>query len=219
MERPFCRKEFLSGSYKILSRGRWANADLYLYRQGGVDWVIKDFAPCPFWVRRTWGRIMVRREYRALSRLNRIPGIPEEPFILDENAVCYRHIPGKTLRKTPAESISEVYFYGLEQLVGMMHDRRMVHLDIRNRRNILVTDEGKPALLDFQSSLNLERVPRFLHGLLKEIDLSGVYKSWQSKQPESLDSARMARLSAMEKKRCLWFFKGYPLGTRRDRRS
>ncbi len=219
METPFSRKEFLSGEYKTLSRGRWANADLYLYRHGQIDWVIKDFSACPFLVRRTWGRLMVKREYAALSRLNGIPGIPGDPFLLDEDAVCYRYTPGKTLRKTPAEFISDSYFYRLEALVKMMHARHIVHLDIRNRGNILVGWNGEPVLLDFQSSLDLDRVPRFLHKLLKEIDLSGVYKSWQSKQPESLDSARTARLCAMEKKRFLWIFKGYPLGTRRDRRS
>jgi len=101
----------------------------------------------------------------------------------------------------------------------MMHQRNMVHLDIRNQRNILVTDEGLPAVLDFQSSLNLENTPRALHKLLKDIDISGVYKNWFKKKPESLDNRRRAHLDALNKKRFLWFLKGYPLGTKTDRRS
>jgi hypothetical protein len=85
-------------------------------------------------------------------------------------------------------------------------------------RNILVTDDGMPALLDFQTSLFLGSIPAALHGFLKDIDISGVYKCWRKVSPASIDAERLRRLAEMEKKRVFWIFKGYPLGTRASRR-
>jgi RIO-like serine/threonine protein kinase len=111
------------------------------------------------------------------------------------------------------------FFRRLETLVHAMHRRHIVHLDIRNRRNVLVSEKGGPGLLDFQSSLNLDHVPRRLHRFLKEIDISGVYKLWELNDPASMDAERKARLAAVNRKRGLWVFKGYPLGTRKAPRQ
>ncbi len=40
-----------------------------------------------------------------------------------------------------------------------MHERGIVHLDIRYMRNIVVSDTGDPLLLDFQTCLFLNRIP------------------------------------------------------------
>lgn len=216
---PFTRKDLAAGEIRIISKGRWGNADLYQFKSGGKTWVVKDFLPCPPVIRKTWGRFMVQREFKALSTLKGIDGIPADPFLMDRFALCYRFVPGEILKDTPPEMISDDYFYELEELVRTMHRRNMVHLDIRNQRNILVTQDAKPVILDFQSSLNLENTPRLFHKIMKDIDISGVYKNWIKKKPESLDGVRRAHLEALNKKRFLWFFKGYPLGTRPDRRS
>ena len=162
---------------------------------------------------------MVKREYQALLKLAGIPGIPKDPFLLDDYAVCYRFIPGKILRDVPSESLCDDFFYRFEHLVKTIHDRNMAHLDVRNRRNIIVDEDGEPALIDFQSSINLERAPKFLHKLFKDIDLSGVYKNWNHKKPETLDKTRKAHLDALNRMRFLWFLEGYPLGTKTDRRD
>ena len=84
-----------------------------------------------------------------------------------------------------------------------MHARNLVHLDIRNRRNILVTDDGKPSLLDFQSCLNLERIPNFFHNILIDIDFSGVYKNWYKVKPRLLDDKRKTRLISDVMRTCI----------------
>lgn len=219
MKKPFTRKDLAPGRHEILCKGRWANADLYLFSQGRDRWVIKDFAPCPPFIRRTWGRLIARREYQAFMKLKGIPGIPSAAFMLDDYAVCYRYIAGRTLKETPPEAVSPDFFLKLENLVTRMHERHLVHLDIRNRRNILVTEAGEPSLLDFQTSLHLEHMPRFLGNLLKDVDLSGVYKNWNNTQPETLDAGRKARLITLNKKRSFWLFKGYPKLIKGERRK
>jgi RIO-like serine/threonine protein kinase len=219
MKSPFIRNDISASRNKVLSKGRWANADIYLYRHEGVDWVVKDFMPCMPLVRATWGRLMVRREFAALSKLQSIPCVPQDPFMLDKFALCYRFIEGKTLGDTAPEEINEDFFLQLEDLVNRMHALNQAHLDIRNRRNIIVDASGNPALLDFQNSVNLERTPRALRNLLKDIDLSGVYKNWNKYKPDSLDSARKAKLDALNRIRSFWMFKGYPSWMKGDRRS
>lgn len=218
MQKPFTRKDLNAGSINILSRGRWGNADLLRFRRGGDIWVVKDFSPCTPMIRKTWGRFMVRRECNALQKLSGLRGIPDQPFLLDKYAVCYRYVPGRTLRCTAPEQINDTFFLRLEELVKKMHKLNVVHLDIRHQSNILVSEEGNPVLLDFQSVLHLERIPGFLHRFLKNIDLSGVYKNWINIKPEQFDDTRRSLLNALNRKRFLWFFKGYPLGTRKKRR-
>jgi len=216
---PFTPEDIKKHPPRILAKGRWANADLSLFESDATTWVIKDFSPCHMLVRNTVGIFMVRRELRALKRLQGIAGIAADPFRLNPFAVAYHYIPGTTLKESRRTgAVTPDFFLLLEELVQRMHERGIVHLDIRYMRNILITPEGTPALLDFQTSLALDRIPRMFHHLLKAIDLSGVYKCWQKVCPGTMDSERLALFEAIQKKRSLWIFKGYPLGTRTSRR-
>ncbi|NOY70690.1 MAG: hypothetical protein GXP53_14585 [Deltaproteobacteria bacterium] len=217
--RPFTRAGIVRGQTKFLARGRWANADLMLCRVAGSHWVVKDFSACPDPIKNTWGVWMVRREFNAFLRLAGLDGIPAQPFLVDRYAVAYRFMPGKTLRDISPDVLTREFFLSFESLVLEMHARGLVHLDLRNRRNILFMDNGRPGILDFQSYINLCFVPGFLHRLLKEIDLSGVYKIWNNSRPDLMDKARMDRLFAMNRKRGLWVLKGYPMGTKGRRRG
>ena len=217
--KPFTIEDLKKNPPRTLAKGRWANADLSLFDDGAAPWVIKDFSPCAAPVRHTVGVFMVRRELQALIRLQGIPGIAADPFRLSPFALAYRYIPGMTLKESRRSgSITPDFFLQLEDIVRRMHERNLVHLDIRYMRNILITPEGTPAIIDFQSSLALDHIPRMFHGPLRAIDLSGVYKCWQAVCPGTMDAERSALFEAVQKKRSLWIFKGYPLGTRFSRR-
>jgi serine/threonine protein kinase len=217
--KPFTLEDIRANPPRVLSRGRWANADLFLFDAGEYTWVIKDFSPCRMPVRYTIGIFMARRELQALKRLQGIPGIAADPFRLSLFALAYRYVPGTTLKEARRTGVvTPRFFEELEVLVQRMHERGIVHLDIRYMRNILITPEGEPALLDFQSGLMLDRIPRMFHAPLKAIDLSGVYKCWHNICPDTMGPERTALLGAVQKRRSLWIFKGYPLGTRTSRR-
>ena len=218
MNKPFARKDMDCQKLKILNTGRWGNADIFEYQHNGKKWAIKDFRPCPWLVRQTLGRLMVRRELKALKRLNGLQGIAEDSFQLDDFALCYLYIDGKTLKRAKQEKmpLTPDYFLNLENLVKQMHARNIAHLDIRNLKNILITSNGQPGIIDFQSSVLLDRVPGVLHRLLKNIDLSGVYKCWHKISPETMDKSRSDLLTAMNRKRRLWVLKGYPFSRKND---
>ena len=99
-----------------------------------------------------------------------------------------------------------------------IHERDIVHLDIRYRNNILVTDDGDPAVIDFQSYFRLNRLPSFLRQPLKEVDLSGVYKRWNRTYPGTLNEERLAILERINRKRRYWPLKGY-MGIKRSQGS
>ena len=90
-----------------------------------------------------------------------------------------------------------------------MHRQQLVHLDLRNANNILVTSAGEPALIDFQSALSTRRMPTCLRKLLERLDLSGIYKHWAQLAPESLGTSREKILLWQLRVRKWWRFRGY----------
>lgn len=212
------RKDLENGKTGILSCGRWANADIYRVRKDGTEWSVKDFYNCPPVIRTTWGKWMVQRELKALIRLEGLMGVPQHAGLLDAFALRYQYIPGRPLNEVPGKRLKQDFFFKLEALVRQMHDRNIVHLDLRYKRNILVNDSGDPVILDFQSSLTHLFLPAVVKAFLKDIDMSGVYKHWLQKQPDTMDTKRREELEKLNKRRPLWRIKGYPMGFRGERR-
>ena len=133
----------------LLHKGRWGNANIVKVVRDGDAWIVKDFLHCWLPVRHTWGTSMVANELRALARLAGIRGIPESPFRVDPFAFGYRFVEGMTLRHADRDRITTSYFLELESLVREMHARGIAHLDLRNKRNVLITPQGRPAIIDF----------------------------------------------------------------------
>jgi hypothetical protein len=78
-----------------------------------------------------------------------------------------------------------------------------------------VTDRGGPLILDFQSHVDLRRLPRFLVRILVAVDRAGVYKHWAIRAPGTMGEEREAYLRRMNAWRRYWILKGY-LGVRQD---
>jgi RIO-like serine/threonine protein kinase len=212
---PFTRAEFEQGERRPLSEGRWANAVLYRFERGGRSWVVKDFASRSFMVRNLIGRLLVRREHRWLRRVDGITAAPRDAFRLDAHALAYRFVPGRSLRLTAGSELAPGFFPALEQSLRQMHSQaRVVHLDLRNAHNILVTDAGEPLLLDFQSCLGTRLLPPPLRRFAERIDLAAIYKHWTRRSPGTLGPERAAALARMNLLRPLWVLRGY-IGARR----
>jgi RIO-like serine/threonine protein kinase len=213
---PFTREQIERAPRDVLSRGRWANAVLSLHRHGGEFWVVKDFRPRAFAVRNTIGRLLIRREVRALRRLAGVAGVPARAFRLDAHALAYVFVPGVPLSRADLGQRATDFFARLERLLFEVHAvGGIVHLDVRNGRNVLVTEEGKPVLLDFQSCIGTRWMPASLRRWAERLDLAGMYKHWERKSPETLDEPRRDLLARANWWRRLWPLRGY-LGIRRS---
>jgi RIO-like serine/threonine protein kinase len=199
----------------VLAEGRWANAVLYLVEQAGRTWVVKDFRPRPFIVRHTIGRILVSREHRALRRLRGIAGVPQDAFRIDACALAYAFVPGRILSHAQLGARAGEFFVALEAVLRRVHAQAgIVHLDVRTGSNILVTDQGEPMLIDFQSHLGTAWIPARIRRWLERFDMAGVYKHWARISPDTMGDARQQHLAEMNRWRRLWILRGY-LGVRK----
>jgi len=198
---------------RVLQNGRWANARVSLVWWRGERWVVKDFSMRPLLLRAIIGVLLIRRELAAARRTAGLQGMPNPARRIHRYAFMYPYIPGVPLRGIDPQTLPEGFFPKLEALVGAMHRRGLVHLDLRNARNLLVDACGNPCLLDFQSHLSIVNVPRFLRNWMREVDLSGVYKHWQRLDPDGLDPGRRAVFDRIRWRRRWWPFRGY-LGIR-----
>lgn len=214
----FNRDVFLSAERKLLRDGQWANARVELVLIDGVDWTVKDFSSRSWWVRNSVGRFLLRRELRVLQRLHGIAGISPASFRIDAFAMATRFLPGRILAQVRADEVTPDFFLQLEALVRSMHARKLVHLDIRGPKNLLLQPDGTPGIIDFQSSLSTRWLPGFLRRILEDIDIGGVYKRWNLWQPQTLDAGRRAVFERGNRLRRFWMLRGYPtLGTKRRR--
>lgn len=206
----FSRAHLERGPRHRLSEGRWANAVLYRYERGGESWVVKDFAPRAFLVRNLIGRFLVRRELAGLRRVQGVAIAPRDAFRVDAHALAYRFVPGVSLRLTARSAVGGDFFRALEQGLRQVHSgARLVHLDLRNAHNILVTDAGEPSLLDFQSWVGTRWLPSWLRRFAERIDLAAIYKHWAKRSPDTLGEERAAALASMNRVRPLWVLRGY----------
>lgn len=213
----FAREEFERSARTLLRDGRWANARVWRAEIGGGVWVVKDFAPRSAWVRNLIGRLLLRRELRALRRLEGIDGVPSAAFRVDAHAIAARYVDGETLGKVAPEALTTRFFESLERLLQSIHARGIVHLDLRGTGNLLMRPDGRPAVIDFQAAVRTDRMPRALRRLLDDIDLAGVYKKWVECDRDSMGPVRLAVLARINRWRRLWVFRGYA-GVRKTRR-
>src|SRR5690606_2418709 len=157
--------------------GRFANAIVFRYRDDDYDLVIKDYSHCPAIVRKTVGRLFIAHEAKTLKRLQGIQGVAPQGYKLSDLMLAYPYTEGSSLSvlRRRGKRLPPAFFRELEGTVRQMHQRGVVHLDMRNLGNILCGQDGRPYLIDFQSALSFARLPRWLQPLLRATDLSGVY--------------------------------------------
>ena len=115
------------------------------------------------------GRLLARREERFMERLAGIDGIPVSLGAVEvegrrlTNAVAHEWIEGHALAEE--ERVNDQFFPRLAALLAEAHRRGVAHVDLHKRENILVDDDGRPHLIDFQISFALPRSNRLVAGL------------------------------------------------------
>lgn len=235
MSTPVKREDWEKPGVCCLSQGRAGNATVYRLETPDGVVVIKDFRPCPWWIRWTWGRWMVAHEYRLMKCLEGVEGVPQKLFLVDKYAFGMEFLKGITVseynhrfREKMCGRIPEVFlkeeiplsFYrDLERLVCKMHRRKVTHLDARNAKNVLILPGWKPALIDFQSGVYIQKwFPRWVKKILQLADLSSVYKHYYCNcvrngeivEGKGAFPASRARLFVSHiKLRKLWVLEGY----------
>jgi hypothetical protein len=100
------------------------------------------------------GRRLAAREGRALARLADLPLFPRvlgpvhAGGKLLRNAVARSFIAGHPLASD--ERVGPDFFAELRASLLAMHERGIAYVDLHKRENVIVGDDGRPYLVDFQ---------------------------------------------------------------------
>jgi predicted Ser/Thr protein kinase len=114
------------------------------------------------------GRYLARHEahlLRLLAGLAQVPRLCGEVFVdgvVARHAVAHPYIEGHPLAEF--ERVGDDFFIILARLLDQLHALDIAYVDLHKRENIIVGDDGRPHLIDFQVSFALPRGPvtRFL---------------------------------------------------------
>jgi hypothetical protein len=152
--------------------------------------VVKAWDP-PGRVASWWARMLVGREIRHYQILAGMRGIPRLVGVLGPSAFALQYIAGERLsgRMDHARMVA-----GLDDLTVVLrglHERRFVHLDLHQKRNVLVDECGAAWLVDLGQGLDCSRGwRRLLFGSLANIDRAGLSKFRVRYAPETIDPAK-----------------------------
>ncbi len=195
------RREYEERAGPNIAKPRWYKPVLRPISIRGVAALVKDYAPCPILWRQTYGRQMVERESAIYRSLAGVRGVTRYLGDLDAFAFAVEMIEGKPVKEFKGTALCEGFVDRFRDAVLAMHARGIVHLDLRQRRNVLVGPGGEPAIIDFASGIRLPP-DSALFRLLRVPDLTAVAKLREKHEPDRLTEEER-RLIAIERLRPL----------------
>lgn len=140
-----------------------------------------------------------------------VPGVPACHGRLGRTGFVHAFVEGHPLQRR--ERVNDAFFPRLRALLEALHARGMAYVDLEKRENILVGDDGRPWLIDFQISypgpeldkvINRRQGPGTLHRLfpcglrrylfarLMRADHYHLLKHWRRHRPDQLTAEQIA---------------------------
>jgi hypothetical protein len=145
------------------------------------------------------GRLITHNELCNLRRCEGLVGVPNILARVGPTTYLYEYIEGACL--DPKRAVPADFFDRLLGVLRQIHERGLVHFDLHKRGNILVGDDGRPYIIDFQLSTYIgdrllisRRLSAHLRRRLQAYDLYHLYKHKRRCYPAGLTEAEL-RLS------------------------
>ena len=200
------REDIEKGSVRLI-KGRFGKPDLNRVEVEGRSLMVKDVRNKNFFLRWTLGLWLIHKEWTIYSRLSGTKSIPQPIDRIDRFAFAMEFIPGRSILR--GEPLPPSFLPELEKVLREVHGRGVVHLDLRHKGNILVTEKGEPFLIDFNSSFAFKGkgfLRRFLFPLLRWVDYGGLLKLKKRISPSLMTPEERAFVKRFDRLRRLWFF-------------
>jgi len=143
---------------------------------------------------RPFAAAMSRHEYRIYEMVADLEGVPRLGPRHGPRGYFHEYIEGRTLHEIPRGSpLAEDFFDRLRRLIERIHERRIFYLDLNKQGNIIVAQDGRPYLIDYQICMHFPQrrgwygrwSDRVFRTLIGE-DIYHVYKHKRRFQPERL---------------------------------
>lgn len=155
-----------------------------------------------------WSGLMNWREYQIYKNLVDIEGVPALGPRLGWNGYFHEYVEGKTLFEIKKESgvVPDSLFVDLRRIIDTLHSRRIFYVDLNKLGNIIVGDDGKTYLIDYQISLPfpksgvLAALTKPIFALLAQDDIYHLYKHKSYFQPEKMseEEKQLAKKSQLK---------------------
>jgi serine/threonine protein kinase len=201
------KREEIQHRVVCFSKGKGGKPDLNQTEVEGRSLMVKDVRRKNFFLRWTLGLWLIHKEWKIYSRLAGIKGIPRPIERIDRFAFAMEFVSGKPIQRE--EPLPPSFFHELERVLGEVHERGVVHMDLRHKGNILISEKGEPFLIDFNSSFAFKEKGfrrRYLFPILRWVDYGGLLKLKKRIAPVLLTSEELASLKRFERLRKLWIF-------------
>ena len=96
------------------------------------------------------GRLLTRHEADLFGQLADLDGVPALVGVWQDDSLIHEYVPGHPLSK--GEPVNDKFFVRLRAMVDVLHQRRIAYVDLEKPQNVLVGEDGRPHLIDFQIS-------------------------------------------------------------------
>ena len=157
----------------------------------------EDFAGVPLsWI----GRWLCRREMRFYSKLSDLPNVPPVLGTVGQTGFIHAYCEGQPLSKD--RPVPDKFFDQLVKLLHELHRRDIAYVDTNKPENILLGDDGRPHLIDFQISYDLHELGDWFlnRKLLKQLQREDLYHILKHKKRLRPDEMTTEELAAAERK-------------------
>ncbi|MBU0618416.1 MAG: hypothetical protein KKI02_11925, partial [Planctomycetes bacterium] len=148
------------------------------------------------------GALLTHREVRIYELLQGLPGVPRLIDTVGQNGFLHEYIPGHPLGRD--EQVSDSFFNELLTMIDALHARHIAYVDLNKRQNVLIGDDGRPYLIDFQISVYLPPVGwrrlwpvRWLLRRFQQADRYHCLKHKRRLRPDLLSEAERAEVERL----------------------
>lgn len=194
---------------RYVKKGAWNKADILLVNRNSELFAVKDYAAKSFLVKLI-GRFQLTREIKAYERLEDVAGVPRFFGRMDRDAIVIKYVGGIRLPKVHHRLGGVPHVARrLEELLCQVHDRGVIHGDIRSRDNLIVTGRGDLYLIDFSSAMIFDADSwsrRTLFPRLRRAEERALLKWKVALVPHELTSDELAQHRRFKRLRRLWPF-------------
>lgn len=202
------RDDVERGRVRDLVPGHRWKARVVVFQWNDRLWVLKDLASMTAFARVIFGRPGLRREARIYRRLGGLHGVPESLGLIDRNGLILEYVEAPALSRRTIPDPPGPFLDELERTLHALHERRIVHLDLRQKRNVLVRPDGRPIVIDFESAQYCGRGPfgRLLMRVGRWIDWTALVKYRHRYADHTLDDEGHETWRRYERWRRFWVF-------------
>lgn len=146
------REDIESVTVRVLRPAERARPDVRLIRLDGRLCVLKDYGAQAPVFKRILGAFLVWREAVAYRRAAGVQGVPALIGTVGRCGLITQYIEAAEATSADPSLFTAEFFLALQDTVEQLHRKGVVHGDLKKLENVLVTPDGRPALIDFTAA-------------------------------------------------------------------